>query len=482
MQKLVSSGNVTKETFDSLKGCKVYLVGIGGTGMSALAKILIEGGCSVYGSDLQLTPVIFALEDMGASITLKQDGSWIGSDTAQVIVSSGVPDDNEELIAARDMGVKVMKYSQALGMLMNDGLGVAVSGTHGKTTTTAMIATIMKWAGLDPSFVIGGEVAELGGSAGMGTGDYFVAEACEYDRSFLNLSPYVGVITNIEEEHFDYYRDLDELVGSFGEFARIVSNDGLLVVSGEDDNIRRAIEGVSTDVETCAISSPANWTATLPVVHNGENRFRVFYQDMSVGEFCLRMPGRYNVMNALAAIAVCHHAGVSNDVIHEALSHFSGVKRRFQVLSTVGHITVVDDYGHHPTEIRSALHAAKKFFPDRRLWCVFQPHQYSRTRTMLKSLAKAFREADKTIFTDIFPARDSLKDISSVSSEDLLFEARNAGTKALYVPDLDNVAKELSSRILPGDVVMTMGAGNVWQVGVELISILKDKYNGKGGD
>ncbi len=482
MQKLVSSGNVTKGTLDSLKGCKVYLVGIGGTGMSALAKMLIEGGCSVYGSDLQLTPAIFALEKMGANITLKQDGSWIWPDTAQVIASSGVPEDNEELRVARDMGVKVMKYSQALGMLMNDRLGIAVGGTHGKTTTTAMITTVMKWAGLDPSFVIGGEVSELGGSSGMGSGDYFVAEACEYDRSFLNLSPHVGVITNIEEEHFDYYRDLGELVESFGEFARMVSNDGLLVVSGEDDNIRRAIEGVSTNVETCSIGSPADWTATKPVVHNGENRFRVFYQDRPFGEFCLRMPGRYNVMNALAAIAVCHHAGVSNDVICAALSNFAGVNRRFQVLTTIGHITVVDDYGHHPTEIRSALHAAKEFFPGRRLWCAFQPHQHSRTRTMLKSLARAFQEADKIIFTDIFPARDSLKDMSSVSSADLLSEAKSAGTKALYIPDLENVAKELSSRILPGDVVITMGAGNVWQVGVELVSILKDKCDGKGGD
>ncbi len=480
MPELISSDNVITGVPDSLKGRKVYLVGIGGTGMSALAKMLIEGGCSISGSDVQLTPVIFALEGMGANITLKQDGSWIRPDTALVVASSAIGSDNKELITARNRGIKVVKYSQALGTLMKEKLGIAVSGTHGKTTTTAIITTIMKCAGLDPSFVIGGEVADLGGGSGLGGGEYFVAEACEYDRSFLNLSPHVGVITNIEEDHFDYYRDMDELVEAFGEFASKVSGDGLLVVSGDDANVRRAVEHASSRVETCCIDSPAHWTASPPVIQDEESKFQVFHWGRRFGDFSLKIPGRYNVMNALAAIAVCHHAGVSKDAIREALSNFAGVKRRFQVLSTIGYVTVVDDYGHHPTEISVTLQAAKEFFPGRRLWCAFQPHQHSRTRTMLKSLARAFQKADRIVFTDIYPARDNLKDIRSVSSMDLLLEARGAGTKALYVPALDNVAKEISSRLHPGDVVMTMGAGNVWQVGVELVSILKDKYNGKG--
>jgi UDP-N-acetylmuramate--alanine ligase len=480
MPKLVSPDNVTKGTLNSLKGRKAYLVGIGGAGMSALAKMLIDGGCVVYGSDVQLTPAIFALEGMGANITLRQDGSWIGPDTALVIASAAVNNDNEELKVARAKGFKVMKYSQALGMLMDLKRGVAVSGTHGKTTTTAMITTIMKWAGLDPSFIIGGEVSELGGSSGMGNGEYFVAEACEYDRSFLNLSPDIGVITNIEEDHFDYYRDMDELIGTFGEFASKVSKDGLLIVGANDNNIRRAIENVSTRTETISIGSPADWTAATPVIKDGKNSFRVFHGDGCFGDFSLRVPGRHNVMNALAAMAVCHHAGVSKDVIGAALSNFAGVKRRFQILSTIDTVTVIDDYGHHPTEINVTLKAAKEFFPGRRLWCAFQPHQYSRTRTMLKDLARAFQSADRTVFTDIYPARDSLEDMRSVSAMDLLMEARGAGVKAIYVPNLDDVAKEISCRIQPGDVVMTMGAGNVWQVGVELVSILKDKYNGKG--
>ncbi|MEE9199857.1 MAG: UDP-N-acetylmuramate--L-alanine ligase [Candidatus Brocadiales bacterium] len=480
MPKLISPDNVIKGTLGSLTGRKVYLVGIGGTGMSALAKVLVEGGCSVYGSDLQLSPAIFSLERMGASITLKQDGSWITPDTALVISTSAVDSDNTEITVARGHGIKVVKYSQALGMLMDEKLGIAVSGTHGKTTTAAMITTVLKAAGLCPSFVIGGEVTELGGSSGMGSGEHLVAEACEYDRSFHNLSPQVGVITNIEGEHFDYYRDIDEVVESFGGFASRLAEDGLLVVSGEDDNVKMAVKHASTRVETYSTVSPAHWTTTAPVIEDGKNKFQVFHLGKFYGDFSLRIPGRYNVMNALAAVAVCHDAGISKDVISGALSDFAGVRRRFEVLSTIGGITVVDDYGHHPTEISATLQAAREFFPGRRLWCAFQPHQYKRTRTMLKGLARAFQKADQTVFTDIYPARDSLKDMKSVNSTDLLVEARGAGVNAMYVSGLDNVAKEISSRLHPGDVVMTMGAGNVWQVGVELVSILKDKFNGKG--
>ncbi len=482
MPKLITADDVTKGALSSLKGRKVYLVGIGGTGMSAIAKVLIEGGCSVYGSDLQLTPAIFALEKMGASITLRQDGSWIRPDTALVIATSAVGSDNEELRVARRHGIKVVKYAQALGVLMGEKTGIAVSGTHGKTTTSAMTTVILKAAGLCPSFVIGGEVLELGGSSGMGSGEHFVVEACEYDRSFFNLSPHVGVITNIEGEHFDYYCDMEELVEAFHKFASQVPEDGLLVVSGEDDNVRKAVENLSSRVETYSVDYAADWTATTPVIEDGRSGFRVFHRDRPYGEFSLKLPGAHNVMNALAAIAVSHNAGVDKDVIREALSNFAGVKRRFEVLSTIGDITVVDDYGHHPTEISVTLQAAREFFPGRRLWCAFQPHQYKRTRTMLKALARAFEKADMTVFTDIYPARDSQKDMNSVSSMDLLLEARGVGIKAFYVPGLDNVAKEISSRIHPGDVVMTIGAGNVWQVGVELVSILKDRYNGKGID
>lgn len=450
--------------------------------MSALAKMLMDGGCSVYGSDVQLTSTIFALQEKGASITLTQDGSWVNSDMALVITSAAVGSDNGDILAARNEGVRVMKYSQALGMLMDSRVGVAVSGTHGKTTTTAMIATIMRAAGLDPSFVIGGEVSALGGSSALGSGEYFVVEACEYDRSFLHLSPDIAVITNIEEEHLDYYHSMDELVGAFCEFASRVSREGLLVVAGDDENVRVAAGHASSRVETYSIGSPAHWTSSQPVIQGGRNRFRVFHWGRYFGDFSLRLPGRHNVMNALAAIAVCHHAGVSTEVIQRALSEFAGVKRRFQILSTVGHITVVDDYGHHPTEIRVTLEAAREFFPGRRIWCAFQPHQYSRTRAMLGGLARAFQKADRTVFTDIYPARDSEKDMRSVSSMELLLEARGVGVRALYVPDLGDVAKELSTRLHPGDVVMTMGAGNVWQVGVELITILKDRYNGKGNN
>ncbi|MDO8137289.1 MAG: UDP-N-acetylmuramate--L-alanine ligase [Candidatus Brocadiales bacterium] len=473
-----ASGGLTK-----VKGAFIYLIGIGGTGMSAVARLLMEAGCRVYGSDLQLSPAILSLEEKGARITLRQDGSWLSPQTDLVVISAAIEEDNPDLATARRQGLRVVKYSQALGSLMREKLGIAVSGTHGKTTTAAMISTILREAKEDPTFVIGGEVSDLGGSSGLGHGRFFVAEACEYDRSFLNLCPHIAVITNIEEDHLDYYHSLEGIIGAFKEFVSRVPKDGLVVASHEDPNIPEVLRDLSCKVETYSLlpEADSDWRATPPVLQGGLNRFDVYYHGRHFGRFGLRVPGRHNVLNALAAIAVCHHAGVEAEAMKEALRHFKGANRRFQVLGKAGDITVVDDYAHHPTEISATLVAAREVFPRRRLWCVFQPHQYNRTRRLLGGFATSLRKADSVVLTDIYPARDNLEDIKSISSLNLLAEVRHLGARALYVSAVEEVARKILPQLCTGDVVMTMGAGNIWQSGVELLSLLRNRgQNGRG--
>ncbi len=477
MPELISTSCLETDVLSALNGSLVYLIGIGGAGMSGIAKVLMNGGCTVHGSDIQRSASVLHLEELGAKITLQQDGSWITPQAKLVVISAAIPEDNLELKKAKAFGLQVIKYAQILGSLMKEKQGIAVSGTHGKTTTTSMIATMLTEAGEDPSFVIGGEVQALGGNSALGMGKYFVAEACEYDRSFLYMQPHVGVITNIEEDHLDYYRNLSGVINAFRNFAKRVSSEGLLVVAYGDENIRKAIHGIPTNVETFSIGLPSCWRASSPVFQDGLNHFEVYYKEDYYSNFTLRIPGRHNVMNALAAIAVGNWAGLSKEVMQKAFMGFKGANRRFQVLDTVNGITVVDDYGHHPTEVCATLRAAREYFRGRRLWCVFQPHQHARTKFFLSRFAKAFREADEVVFTDIYAARDSREDMESVSSVDLLRETQKERVRAMYISELGSVANEMYALLQEGDVVITMGAGDVWRAGVKLISLLRNGYN-----
>jgi UDP-N-acetylmuramate--alanine ligase len=474
MSEFITAGALESGVLTALKGSLVYLIGIGGAGMGGMAKLLIKGGCEVHGSDMKPSPSLMRLEELGAKITLRQDGSWLGPHAKLVVISAAVQEDNPDLMRAKGFGLRVVKYAQMLGSLMKEKIGIAVSGTHGKTTTTAMIATLLQMAGEDPSFVIGGEVPSLGGSSTLGGGRCFVAEACEYDRSFLQLQPQIGVITNIEEDHLDYYKDLEGVIGAFRSFAQRIPGEGLLVVPHGEENVTRAIKDVSCAVETISIGGPSTWRAASTGLQEGLNPFKVYYQGEYYGDFILRVPGRHNVMDALAAMAVGHRVGLSMEVMQRALREFRGANRRFQVLDTVRGVTVVDDYGHHPTEVSVTLRAAREYFPGRKLWCIFQPHQHTRTRFFLSRFAGAFREADEVVFTDIYPARDSREDIESVNSADLLREALKEEVNASYVAKLDGVAGEVYPRLKEGDVVMTMGAGDVWRAGVELVSLLRN--------
>lgn len=462
-------------TIPSIRSKNVYLIGIGGTGMSSLARLLLKKGYTVYGSDLYASPTTEALERLGARITNKQDGKLVDPDTEMVVISAAISEDNPDLKAARSSRLKVVKYSQLLGSLMEEKKGIAISGTHGKTTTTSMVSTVLKYAGMDPSFVIGGDVPEIGGGACCGNGSFFVAEACEYDRSFLSYAPYIGVITNIEEDHLDYYKDIDDIISAFTEFAASIPEDGLLVVNSNDNNIKKAIRGARCNVETYSINDPyANWTARRL---GSDNTFEVFHNCGSFGRFRLRSPGVHNVMNALATIATCTFAGVKRQSIRKGLASFNGALRRFQIIGSVNNITVIDDYGHHPTEIRATLSAARERFPESKIWCVFQPHQYCRTRTLLKDFARAFDNADKVVLTDIYSARDKEEDKAAVNSLILANEVKLQGVDAMYVSSVNDVPDFLCSRLRARDIVITMGAGDIGNVSYSMVSRLNALYS-----
>ncbi len=453
-------------------GKRIHFVGIGGIGMSGIAKMLLSQGALVTGSDLVCSRKVRQLQEMGARVAVGHHGDNVPEETEAVVVSAAIKRENVEFRAASRRGLRIMKYAEMLGLLMREKKGIAVSGTHGKTTTTALISTILQTAGLNPTFVIGGDVDKLGGSSKVGVGELFVVEACEYDRSFLNLLPNIAVFTCIEEDHLDYYHDIKEIVAAFGQFAQLVPPEGLIVANNQDRNVRAAIEGRRCPVESYGITVESDWMAGEPRWEKDRNYFNLMYRGKRFGSFELKIPGVHNVLDAMAAVAVCNRLSVDREVISAGLANFTGVDRRFQVVGECGGITVVDDYAHHPTEIQVTLKAARDKYDGARIWCVFQPHQHSRTRFLLKDFARSFANADKIIVPDIYFVRDSEEDRKSVSSMDLVGEISNLGGDAAYLPTFPEIVEYLCRNLAPGDVLLTMGAGTVDEVARDVLARL----------
>lgn len=478
MNRDMSSKLNNDTDFDLPENGTFYFIGIGGVGMSAIAMLLKNTGSVVSGSELIANVATKILEDAGINICYEQNGRSIDKSFDLIVISAAIPESNHDLSKARELGIKVIKYSEVLGLLMKRKRGIAVSGTHGKTTTAAMISTVLKAAGFDPASVIGGDLSEFEKDFCAGKGEYLVAEACEYDRTFLRLFPQIGIITNIDEDHLDYYKDIDVLRSAFAEFASSVSHDGMLVINGQDHNIKEALGDLNCKVESYAIDSSLpvstrhKWIATKPLWRNNQNCFNVYCSGKFYGKFTLIVPGVHNVMNALASIVVCSHLGVGNDVIIKALSAYKGVDRRFQVLGTVNGITVIDDYAHHPTAIHATLGVARETFPGRRIWCLYQPHQFSRTKLLLDMFVNSFDNADKITFAEIYPARDSVADKKSVSSADVVFKMEEIGLDAEFIPDNQEIIDMLSAKLTDGDVLITMGAGDVWQIAYKVLNSL----------
>jgi len=451
-----------------LHDLRIHMVGIGGSGMSGLARLLAAKGAQVSGTDQRPSELLGRLGACGVRVSVRQEAASVPCDVELIVASAAIAGDHPEIAEARRRGIPVIKYSQMLGCVMAGMDGIAVAGTHGKSTTTSWLAYTLRAAGRDPSFVVGAEVEQLGGGSGVGGGAQFVVEACEYDRSFLNLPPRRAVILNIEADHLDCYADLDDIAAAFSEFARRLPPDGLLVLNGEDARCRRVAGEVSCRVASIALRGGADWTVRGLRTENGCPRFEVMHDGAAVGEVGIALAGKHNVFNALAVAALAHDVGLPWADIRAGLEGFRGARRRMELRGELRGIRVVDDYGHHPTEVRATLAAARERFAPRRLWCVFQPHQYSRTRALLAEFAQAFGDADVVLVPDVYEARDSHR-AQPISSAELVKQIRGSGGQAEHMRGFDAIVERLVREACADDLVLTMGAGDVWKVADELV-------------
>ena len=454
----------------------VHFIGIGGAGLSAIARVLLEQGVKVSGSDLVITPVAEALARDGALVVRGHDaGNVAGADV--VVVSSAVPDDNVEIQAARAAGIPVVGRPAFLGQMMEGKHGIAVAGTHGKTTTTAMIATILLKADRDPTFIVGGVLTGLGTNARAGAGSLFLIEADEYDQTFLSLKPNVAVITNVEHDHPDCYPTFGDCQSAFESFADLVPDGGLLAVCA-DDPVARAIGRARADVRSVVfygLRDEAAWRAeeVRPNFAGGSD-FLAVRGEETLGLIRLRVPGVHNVVNALAALVVTDGVGVPFRAAREALTEFRGVARRFEIKGEIRDVVVVDDYAHHPTEIRATLRAARARFPERRIWAVWQPHTYSRTKELLADFASSFGDADRVVMLPIYAARET--DTLGVSASDVAQAVDRVETTV--ADSMEEAVDWLRSGVRPGDVVLTLGAGDGYRVGERLLEELEGQAHG----
>lgn len=441
---------------------RIHFVGIGGIGMSGIAEVLLNLGYEISGSDLVSTDITQRLDSMGAAIHKGHNASHIGSADV-VVTSTAVRPDNPEVLSAHRRNIPVIPRAEMLAELLKMKFSIAVSGSHGKTTTTSIVATLLAHGGLDPTMVIGGKLASIGSNARLGDGEVIVAEADESDGSFLKLSPCLAVITNIDREHLDYYQDVEEIREAFLQFANIVPFYGSTILCLDDVHTREILPRIKRKVVTFGLAKQADYRAEDISFSGSSSRFSLFYRDVLLGTVKLHVPGLFNVYNALAATAVAREMDLTFPVIREGLQHFTGVQRRLEVRGKAQGITVVDDYGHHPTEIRATLAAAKQVWAGR-IIVVFQPHRYTRTQALFQEFLTAFTDADFLIVTDIYPANE--EPIPGVNAEALCEAIRRAGhPDAVHFSSFDAIVDHMIETAQPEDVILTQGAGSVWKVG-----------------
>jgi UDP-N-acetylmuramate--alanine ligase len=453
-----------------------HFIGILGSGMQSMAIYAAERGARVTGSDIQAGPGMETLRRRGIEVSLRQEGRSLSRTTDMVVASPAIAEDNPELLQAHRLGLAVVRYPELLGLLMESQKGIAVAGTHGKSTTTSLIAYIMRRAGLDPSYMVGADVPQLGGGSHFGKGDYLVAEACEYKRSFLYLNPRIAVVTNVDADHLDYYYDMWDIMEAFTDFARSVGDEGALVANADDANTRQVTKEAAVRTVTYAIEDKkADYRAERLWRAKVHTNFDLVCRGKKVDRFSTLLYGTHNVMNSLAAIAACHQAGMEFAQIKEGLAEFEGVARRLQLIGTPWNVSVISDYAHHPREIQASIAATHQRFPHQRIFVIFQPHQYSRTRMMLTEFAESFRTAWVTYIVDIFAARDSREEQRSVSALDLVRQMNHTGLLAHYVPEFRDMEHIIVGDVIPDDVVLVMGAGNVWQLARSIVPKIEEK-------
>lgn len=451
---------------------KLFFVGVGGAGMSGIAEILHNLGYQIRGSDYSSSQVTDYLQSQGITIHNEHRADNL-EDADVVVISSAVGEDNPEVVEAQRRGIPVIKRAEMLGELMRLKFSIGVAGTHGKTTTTSMIGKILQQGDYQPTLIVGGIVAELGTGAALGKGDYLVAEADEYDRSFLSMFPTVAVVTNLEADHLDCYADMDELIDSYLMYMNRVPFYGSVIISADDENLSRLRPKVARTYATFGFTSDADYRAMNVSIEQGRSTFSVYYRGDLKGEIILHVPGKHNVANALAAVAVCSELEVPFTTIANGLLSFSGVARRFEIVGEVNGIMVVDDYAHHPTEIVATLQTAKKAY-NRRVVVVYQPHLYSRTRDFMSQFAEALAIADKCLLVDIYPARE--KPIKGITSEVIMRQAHHKGLGDFqYIGAKENAPDEVAKIAQPGDIVITMGAGSITLIKTQVLGALRKR-------
>ena len=449
---------------------RIHFVGIGGIGMSGIAEVLLNLGYEISGSDLGSTDITQRLDGMGAAIHRGHNASHIGNADV-VVTSTAIRPDNPEVLSAHRRNIPVIPRAEMLAELMKMKFSIAVSGSHGKTTTTSIVATLLAHGGLDPTMVIGGKLANIGSNARLGDGEVIVAEADESDGSFLKLSPCLAVITNIDREHLDYYRDVEEIKEAFLQFANIVPFYGSTILCLDDTHTQEILPRIKRKIVTYGLTAQADYRAEDISFSGSSTHFSLFYRDLLLGTLKLNVPGLFNVYNALAAAAVAREMDLTFPVIQEGLQRFTGVQRRLEVRGEAQGITVVDDYGHHPTEIRATLAAAKQVWTGRTI-VVFQPHRYTRTQALFQEFLTSFTDADSLIVTDIYPASE--EPILGVSAEVLCEAIRQAGhPDTVHFSSFDTIVEHLTKIARPKDVILTQGAGSVWKVGEAFLKRIK---------
>jgi len=482
----------------SLAGKRFHFIGAGGIGMSGLAQLLMKNNAIVAGSDQTPSDVTTALRQMGADIEIGHSAENLSRETDSVVISAAIKEDNPELKQARQRGYKIQKYAQVLGELMGCYDGIAISGTHGKSTTGGWLAYCLKLAGVEANFIIGAKINQLGSSSGVADSKYFVAEACEYDRSFLNLKPKIACILNIEQDHLDYYKDQDEIVEAFAEFARGVKPDGVIIANGQDANVAKILMdsrfrgndkrnannrrgandkesggGNRISYETFGLDENCNFYAENIALNDGLYTFDVYHNGELLGATRISVPGMHNILNALAVVAIAVNAGLDCGQILQLLPEFTGMDRRLMLKGRFSETIVLDDYAHHPTEIRASLAAIRQRYQPRHLWCIFQPHQYSRTRFLLDDFAESFKLADVTIVPEIYFVRDSQAAKKEVNAQMLVERMQANGTQALFIDSFGAICDYLKRNVTSGDLVVTMGAGDIWKVADEYLQWLR---------
>lgn len=450
---------------------KVHFVGIGGAGMSALAKILVEKGYEVSGSDVKESVMTGVLRELGARIFIGQQAENVHGAEA-IVVSTAIREENPEVVEAKRLGLKRLHRSDVNAYLINSCKGIAVAGAHGKTTTTSMLGVALDYEGVSPSIIIGGEVDYLGSNAKLGKSDYLVSEADESDGTFLKYYPYVGIVTNVENDHMDHYGSMENIIKAFTQFLNQIRPEGFGVVCFDNENIRNIVKNVNTRIISYAIDcGEADYLAANIESTVDGTSFDVMHKGEKLGQVKLHVPGRHNVLNAMAAVVTGLQLGLTVAQMAEGLTMFNGAKRRFQTKGRVNDIWVVDDYAHHPTEIATTLAAARQTQP-KRLICAFQPHRYSRTQLLQKEYGSCFQGCDVLVLTDVYSAGED--PIPGIDGELLVKEVREqTGQQAVYIQDKKEIAGYLKSIAQPGDLIMTMGAGDIVKCGETLVDLLQ---------